>query len=106
MWGWDSGRGTNLQAPQHISQCGYNLIHAAPGPLLPRSLCPGALPRVLWSEAFGQALYAGALAALEAGYAAVGLYLMRRLEEWTAETVRKPCGQGSTAAGAMSEWSL
>lgn len=75
-------------------------MRAAPGPTVLRSLCPDALPRALWAEAFGQALYAGALAALEAGYAAVGLYLVRRMEEWTAETVRKPCKRGSTVAGA------
>ncbi|KAG2445130.1 hypothetical protein HYH02_008598 [Chlamydomonas schloesseri] len=48
------------------------------------SLAPSALGRSVWLEVFGLALYAGALAALEQGCAAVGLYLVRTLEAWAA----------------------
>ena len=50
------------------------------------SLAPSALGRSMWLEVFGLALYAGAMAALEQGSAAVGLYLVRVLEAWAAST--------------------
>ncbi|KAG2502174.1 hypothetical protein HYH03_000661 [Edaphochlamys debaryana] len=46
------------------------------------SLSPSCLGKAVWSQVFTMAAYVGALVALEQGWPAVGLYLVRVLEAW------------------------